>query len=445
MRMMSAGMAGALALGGAGMAQDGGIQLSGSTRATYESLSGQFRPGRGPNDQLLTLRTIVKLEAGRERVRGVFELIDSRAWLADSDTPISTGEVNVLEPVQAHLVFDTGGVLGARSSSLLVGRFTQDLGSRRLVGRNNFRNTTNAYTGARFVWNGKGGDRLTALWTFPQLRQPSDRDSLLDNAFAFDAERADFNFSGLYYERPSVIEGVNADVFVFRLFEGEDVPGARHRRLWTPGLRLRRPPAAGTWDFELEGGWQLGSVRASTDPVDTRDLDVSAQYLHAELGYTFDAPWRPRLKAEYEYASGDGDPQSGTFTRFDPMFGPRRFDFGPTGIYGALSRVNISSPGLRLEAVPNDRWDGFVSYRGVWLADAADRFDRGGSIDPSGQSGSFVGQQIEFRARYWLVPGTVRLEAGGAALIQGEFLKSAPNAPGHGDTRYGYVSMSYEF
>jgi hypothetical protein len=49
MRMISAGVAGALALGGAGMAQEDGIQLSASTRATYESLSGQFRPGRGPN------------------------------------------------------------------------------------------------------------------------------------------------------------------------------------------------------------------------------------------------------------------------------------------------------------------------------------------------------------------------------------------------------------
>lgn len=421
------------------------ITASGSVRATYETLSGQFRPNRGPNDQLLSLRTTLLLQARTERFRLGFELIDSRAYLGDEDTPISTGEVNTLEPVQAFIAFDTGSAFNARSSELLLGRFTQNIGSRRLMGRNNFRNTTNAFTGARFVWNGESDDRLTVLWTFPQVRQPSNRQDLLDNAFAFDAERADFNFSALYYERPSIAPGINADVFVFRLFEGEDVPNARNRRLWTPGMRIYRRPATSAWDFDIEGGWQFGKIRASNNPADPRDLDVSAQYLHAELGYTFDAPWRPRLMAEYEFASGDGDPQSGTWTRFDPLFGPRRFDFGPTGIYGALSRVNISSPGLRLTVTPDERWDAFVSYRGVWLADAADRFDRAGVIDPGGQSGRFVGQQIEWRTRYWLVPQSVRLEAGGAALIRGTFLKEAPNAARHGDTHYGYLSISYDF
>jgi len=43
------------------------------------------------------------------------------------------------------------------------------------------------------------------------------------------------------------------------------------------------------------------------------------------------------------------------------------------------------------------------------------------------------------------VPGHLQLEAGAALLDKGRFLKTAPNAPEAGDTRYGYGSALYRF
>ena len=79
------------------------------------------------------------------------------------------------------------------------------------------------------------------------------------------------------------------------------------------------------------------------------------------------------------------------------------------------------------------------------MADENDRFDRGRRSDPAGQSGSFAGHYLQARARYWIVPKSVRLDFGGAALFEGEFLEDAPNATGNGDSVYGYADITWQF
>jgi hypothetical protein len=169
-------------------------------------------------------------------------------------------------------------------------------------------------------------------------------------------------------------------------------------------------------------------------------VNVSAQTVHADLGYQFAAPWPPRLSIEYDLATGDKP--GGDYGRFDSLFGTRRSDWGPSAIYGPLGRSNISSPGFRLEVKPSKRLDAFVGYRAVWLDNATDSFASTGVKDSIGSSGKFAGHQVEARARYWLIPKMLRWEAGGAVLFDGRFLRTAPNANGFGDTVYGYTDIT---
>src|SRR5690606_18610047 len=125
----------------------------------------------------------------------------------------------------------------------------------------------------------------------------------------------------------------------------EDMP-TRNRKLVTPGLRILRKAKPAQLDLEIEGAFQQGSSRASTSAEDTTRLDHLAFFFHGALGYTLELPWHPRILAEYDYASGDADPNDRAFGRFDTLYGARRFDFGPTGMYGAFARSNINSPGL---------------------------------------------------------------------------------------------------
>src|SRR3546814_5960549 len=111
--------------------------------------------------------------------------------------------------------------------------------------------------------------------------------------------------------------------------------------------------------------------------------------------------------------------------------------YGPTGLYGPISRSNEISPGVRVEVKPDKRWSAFAMYRALWLANRTDSFGSTGVRDATGQSGRFAGQQLEASASYWLMPKVAQLEVGYARLFKGRFLRVAPNAPDTGDTNYG--------
>jgi hypothetical protein len=86
-----------------------------------------------------------------------------------------------------------------------------------------------------------------------------------------------------------------------------------------------------------------------------------------------------------------------------------------------------------------------ATHRLYWLASDTDAWTTSGLRDATGRSGSFVGNQLEAYARWDVVPGNVRLEAGGAHLFAGGFIENAPNATGQGDSTYGYVSLDLRF
>lgn len=421
-----------------------GLKVSGSVRVRYEALGNQFRPGLDENDDLVSIQTRLAAEYDTGPIRIGGELIDSRAYAADAGSSVGTGEVNALELVQAYIGADLGAAFGkGTSASVDAGRFVLNLGSRRLAGRNNFRNTTNAFTGAKFEFRGKGKEQLTLFYTYPQQRLPSDKASILDNKVEWDREGDDLIFWGGFLAKPKAFGNANLDLYFFALDE-DDTPtrATRDRHLFTPGARLYRDPSPGKVDFEFEYAYQFGDISSSSAAA-APQVDVSAHFLHAEVGYQFSGPWRPRVALEYDLATGDKT--GGGYGRFDSLFGPRRFDYGPTGIYGPLGRNNISSPGIRIEVKPSSRWDGFVFYRAAWLDSATDSFASTGLRDASGASGKFGGQQIEARARYWVIPSALRLDVGGAVLFQGRFMEQAPNANGFGDTVYTYADLTFSF
>ncbi|MBW4330335.1 alginate export family protein [Stakelama sp. CBK3Z-3] len=423
---------------GAACAQDSdGLTVKGQVRARVEALDGQFRPGAADDDAVLLLQTDIAAEYRKSGLRIGGEVIDSRGYFEDHDSSIGTSEVNAIEPVQAYIGADITDTLSATA-----GRFTMALGNGRLIARNNFRNTTNAFTGARIDWK-RGGASATAFWTMPQRRLPSDDDGIRDADVELDKEGGAQQFFGGYLALP-LNKRDTVELYSLRLVE-QDAPdfATRNRHLVTTGARFIRTPAPGNADTEIEAAWQTGTTRVSTSATDTDDIGVTAWLLHAEAGWTFTGAWRPRVAVLFDY--GSGDKAGGRYGRFDSLFGARVKDFGPTSFYGPVSRSNIISPAVRVEVAPNQRWDANATARFLRLASATDSFASTGVRDTSGASGRNAGAQFDARIRYWVVPKRARLAFGAAWLSKGSFLTSAPNAPATGDTHYGYAEMTISF
>lgn len=421
-----------------------GFSVTGNVRLRYESIDGQARTGFNAADDLAELRTQLRVAWRHQWLRLVAEVHDSRAWGANTGTPLSTGEVNALEPVQAYVQADLGPLLGPGSAAgVQAGRFTLDLGSRRLVANDDYRNTTGSFTGVRADVTTPGGVRATALYVLPLARLPDDAASLRANVAAFDRESFATVLWGGFLARQRKGSPALAEVS-FLHFGERDWPGhaTRDRSLNSLGARALREPRPGAFEWGAEGIYQWGAISASTTPGAAR-LPVSASFVRFHAGYTFTGAWQPRLLLEFDRASGAGT--GGAYGRFDPLFGMRRADLGPAGLYNAIGRSNVLSPGARIEVTPSRRVDAFFGYRALWLADRHDAFSTTGVRDASGQSGRFAGHQIDARLRWWLVPTCLRFEANGVVLAKGAFLRQAPGAGPGATTRYASLNLSAYF
>lgn len=417
-----------------------GLRISGAMRLRYEAIGGQARTGFNASDDLVNLRTNVMVEYRRDRFEAAVEVYDSRVWGERDGTPVSTNEVNAFEPVQAYLARTFDAPFGSGSKArVTVGRMMLNLGSRRLVAADDYRNTTNGYTGVRAELSAKGGWQATLLYTLPQARRPDSLEDVRAARVRLDKESFDLVLWGGQVSRAQTLGAATAELTYFHLGEN-DKPGrpTRDRSLDTFGGRLISAPRPGKFDYEVEAFRQTGTVSTSIAASAQRQ-EVSAGFIHADLGYSFAGPWKPRLSVEYDRASGDRP--VGKFGRFDTLFGMRRADLAPAGLYNALARTNIETVGLRLEAVPSKRLDWFAAYRPLWLAAREDSFSSTGVRDAAGRSGRFAGHQVEARVRYWLVPKRLMFEFDGLVLAKRAFLRDAPNATEGKWTRYASFNL----
>jgi hypothetical protein len=441
----SRALAGALLLAAAASsahADEPTYKFAGSVRARYEGLSGQSRAGFKSGDELASFRTMLGGEADFGLLRVGGELTDSRAYLADRTSAVSSNDVDALEPSQLYVGLDfdqpfgKGSALGAQA-----GRFTMNIGSRRLVSNDEYRNTNSSVAGLRLdgKWSGWSG---TAWYVLPDTRLPDDIDSVLDNDVQLDRESHHTVLWGGILSSPRIVANGAVD-FTYMKFRESDAPGrpTADRDLDTWSLRWYRDASPAHWDYEVEAIRQGG--RARTGTTATAPLrDVDAGFWHARIGYQWALPWKPRVAVEYDRASGNSG--SDKIRRFDTLYGGRRFELAPSGLYNQVSRANLSTPGLRLELTPDARTDFMATWKLLYLASQTDAFSGTGVRDATGRSGNYAGQQFDLRGRYWLVPKRLRAEVDTLVLVKGRFLETAPNAR-PGDTRYYSLNLTWSF
>ena len=370
------------------------LRLGAEVRARFEERAGlqqdPIEPGRTGAGVTRT-RVFAGFGRSQSAVRFAVEMQDSRQFGVQDPAELLT--INEADLLQARLILDLDP-LAAVPVAVDVGRLSFDGVDRRLLARNRNRNTANAFDGARVrVGRERSALGLEGLLLWPTEVLPERLDPV-----------------GPGQRLLGVIGSIRRPRIVIEPYYLHfDAQREGPRTLHTTGVRLFGPLAA-RWDHDVHVSAQTGAAEGRRH---------RALALHAEVGRTFTASWSPRLAGWLNYASGDADPRDARSERFDPLFGASHAMFGFTDL---LSWENTVSPTVGLTLRPRATLNVALTHRVVWLASARDALVSTGVRDPAGRSGAFVGQELDIRVRWALLPAA-ELDVQFGRLFAGGFLK----------------------
>ena len=310
--------------------------------------------------------------------------------------------------------------------ALTVGRQEINLGDERLVGSSNWTNTARTFDAVRLRVKG-GGVRLDAFSA-----------SVVDQRIGgFDHHTQGNNLHGLTGGLDKVLPGGTVEPYLlWRVAPDRLAPvlesGARAKlNEKTAGFRANGKLGRG-FDYHIEMAKQFGH---------SGEERIDAWAGHWVVGKVFSSSKaKPRLFAEYNFASGDANPRDGRRGTFDQIY--------PTahGKYGYSDQVgwrNIHDPHVAVEFTPYKRLSVLTGFHEYWLANRLDGLYSSGSAlvarSPTGSAGRYVGSDLDVTGAY-SVSACIKLGVGFGHLFPGRFLNETLGRRGF---TYPYVVLTW--
>jgi hypothetical protein len=359
----------------------------------------------------------------RDRVRLFAEFLDARTFgqaLAPLPTDVNhTDMLNLFADVKIANIKNGPAYVRFGRQELLYG-------SQRLISTLDWVNTRRTFQGAKAFWRTPELD-LDAFWVRPMTTEANQFDN-------WDTKREFFGLWGTY--RP--MKGQLVDLYFLSLLDDNQELAFRRTGMrgvsntQTLGGRL-----AGDYNqflYELEGMYQFGQFS---------NMDVSAFAVASGAGYHFKgAPMNPQFWLRYDFASGDKNPGDGRYNTFNQLFPFGNYYLGWADRVG---RQNIHDFNAQLNLHPLP-WATFTTqYHRFYLANNRDfLYNAAGNAtlrDATGQSGSYVGDEIDVRLNI-NINRQNNILFGYSKLFAGDFLKA--RAPGVAPDLF-YVQYNLRF
>jgi len=299
---------------------------------------------------LFKTRLFFKIEKILDPLRVVVELQDSRrteTFYADTDGR----DFNALEPIQAYLELYFKNLFGLNKPlTIRGGRMAFEFLDRRLIGLNDWRNTTNTFQGGRItVGEQKNAWFLELLGVQPLQRYLTSIDQTLGRAWLYGGILSVQRWSSVVTLQPFYLgyqqDGLPADA------NTNPVTNARStQNFHAVGMRAYGVVPRTQLDFDVSyirqfGVWQYQSNGTANA--------LAAFAFWAELGYTWEAlAWQPRVAAFYAYVSGDDNETSAVSGGAQEGFF-RFFGFGrPWSSSDYFRPENLQNAKLMLQVSP---------------------------------------------------------------------------------------------
>jgi hypothetical protein len=279
----------------------------------------------------------------------------------------------------------------------------------------------------------------------------------------FDDSDAADNFFGIYAST-TAIPFQTTDAYVYYRDKSDNQPhldptnrddpqgtwNGPVARFATIGTRVKsKPNSLNGWDYTAEAAFETGEVFESD--LSSPQFDLCAFAAHISGGYTAkDVTWKPRFGLEYDFASGDSDPNDGDSESFQNLFPSNHEKYG---FMDEFSWRNIHDLRAQINIKPAKKLDLEFDYHAFWLADTHDFWYRSNGIStlrtrtPDGRdvrtigASNFAGQEIDLTATYE-VTKNMKVQTGYSHFFAGDYLA---DTGAHDDAEFVYVMTTFSF
>ncbi len=398
------------------------LRLGGELRDRAEGRTAYgFQPG--VNDGYDLTRARLSLEIAPSKwVRGFIQAQDARALGIDRSR-LTPALKDAFDLRQGYVEFTAGE---KTRLNLRVGRQELIFGAERLVGALDWGNTARSFDAARLTVGRENAHVDVFASSVVNI-----------NMNSFDKPIAGQNLYGAYGSLKDFIPRSTLEpYFLWKTLPHvrDEVGAAGDADIFTTGARFIGQLPRG-FDYALEGARQDGHYASE---------DVSAWAGYGILGYTAASlALKPRLSAEYDYATGDRSRADGKISTFDQLY--------PTNhaYYGIADQVgwrNIKDSRSGITVQPHARIKVTFDHHFFWLASAHDGlYNASGALvvraPATGALHTDVGRELDIFMLWTPLP-VVTFGAGFGHLFPGRFLKE--NSPGSG-TSFPYAFLTYRF
>ncbi|HBZ30605.1 MAG TPA: alginate export family protein [Nitrosomonas nitrosa] len=320
----------------------------------------------------------------QDRFRLFAEFLDARA--AGQDLPALAIDKNHTDMLNLFADIKLGQFLDG-PAYMRVGRQELLYGSQRLISTLDWANTRRTFQGIKTFWRTPTFD-LDAFFVRPMTTERNEFDH-------WDKDRNFFGLWGTY--KP--MKGQLLDLYFLSLIDNRVVsPLNIHQgnilqgnsTLQTVGGRI-----AGDYNrflYEFEGMYQFG---------ERSNLDISAFAVATGLGYHLPFPMNPQFWLRYDFASGDSNPNDGRTNTFNHLFPFGHYYLGYMDLVG---RQNLHDFNAQVTLHPQPWFTFIAQYHRFYLANERDYLYNTAGIgtlrDITGQSGSHIGDEIDFRVNF---------------------------------------------
>jgi hypothetical protein len=298
------------------------------------------------------------------------------------------------------------GEIDCRPVYVRAGRQELLLGSQRLISPLEWANTRRTFEGVRAFWQGEKLD-VDLFWVQPVI---------IDNT-RFDYADHNQNFAGAFVTyRPEKKEAIDLYYLYLDNHNTTAVKGivTAPTTVHTLGSRYSGNRDGFLWD--AEGMLQLGDRGSS---------QTRAGAVTAGLGKNFaNLPMNPTVWAYYDWASGDGNPNAGSYNTFNQLF---PFGHYYLGFIDLVGRQNVRDWNFHLYLNPA-KWVTFNAQYHFLSLDRANDALYGASgaplrVSPTGSAGGTIGQELDLIVNFHLTRNTDVL-LGYSRLNAGNFINN---------------------